>query len=178
LPTDSYGLRPSEAAVLVAISRGIDTVEAIASLLNTDKDTAKDIIETLIAKGLVREHVEGRIIKRRRLILTDKGLDALPEAQKILSQAATVAKEYAERKEIPPTWPWSPAELFLILPVLDMLGLLPIGLLMLEAVEASAREIDEYVNDEEEDLAEDDIDDWESGDIDMDIGVDDGIDVF
>ncbi|BEP16756.1 hypothetical protein PYJP_01080 [Pyrofollis japonicus] len=177
MPTDSYGLRPSEAAVLVAISRGIDTAEAIASLLNTDKNTAKNIIETLIAKGLVKEVVEGRIIKRRRLVLTEKGLDALPEAQKILSQAATVAKEYAERKEVPPAWPWSPAELFLVLPVLDMLGLLPLGFLALEAVDASMHEVDEYSDDEEEDLAEDDIDDWESGDIDMDIGIDDGIDV-
>ena len=118
-------LKPSEAAVLLAISNGIDSLEAIARVLNTSKDTVRQIVEELEAKGLVEIHEEGRIIKRRRLRLTRQGLDALAEARRQLDKLLEAYQHYRREKMLPPSWSWGLDEFLLALPLLALLGIVP-----------------------------------------------------
>ncbi len=87
---DDGGLTAAEAAVLLAVAAGADTVEKIAGLLNADPAAVKRVAERLAARGYLEEKTERRllVLKRRRIVLTEKGLDALPEARRLLLHAA------------------------------------------------------------------------------------------
>ncbi len=151
-------LRPSEAAVLLAISSGIDTVDAIARALNTSKETVEQIVEGLEAKGLVERREEGRIIKRRRLRLTRQGLDAVAEARRQLDKLLEAYQHYRREKVLPPSWVWGLDEFLLALPLLALLGMVPaIEIVELLGAATEAGEVGEVEDYEGEDY--DDIDD-------------------
>ncbi|HID41304.1 MAG TPA: MarR family transcriptional regulator, partial [Pyrodictium sp.] len=63
------GLTPSQAAVLLAVHRGIDTVDALAKALRVSREVVEGIVEELKAAGLLEEYRSGLILKRRRLRL-------------------------------------------------------------------------------------------------------------
>ena len=117
------GLRPSEAAVLLAISNGIDTVDAIARALNASRETVRRIVEDLAARGLVEVRREGRIIRKEKLRLTRMGLDSLGEARRQLQELVEAYKHYRESRALPPTWRWGLDEFMLVLPLLAVLGI-------------------------------------------------------
>ncbi len=150
-------LRPSEVAVLLAISNGIDTVDAIARALNTSKEVVEQIVEELEAKGLVERRVEGRIIKRRRLVLTRQGLDAAAEARRQLDKLLEAYQHYRREGVLPPSWAWGLEEFLLALPLLALLGMVP-AIEIAELLEAPSetRDVEDYG---EEDYDEID-DDW------------------
>ena len=87
---DDGGLTAAEAAVLLAVAAGADTVEKIAGLLNADPEAVKRVVERLASRGYLEERTERRllVLRRRRIVLTEKGLDALPEARRLLLHAA------------------------------------------------------------------------------------------
>jgi len=164
-------LTPAEAAALLAIHAGARNVDEVASLLNTDTDTARRLVERLRSKGLV-EVEERRLlfIKRRRLRLTEKGLEAIPEARRILLETITgqetsashVGGKGAEttQPQQPPTGPPEQALplSMALLPLLLSLGLLGV------AVAATAEEPGEAddIHDMEEhtDIIQYDPEDW------------------
>ncbi len=153
-------LRPSEAAVLLAISNGIDTVDAVARALNTSKETVEQIVEELEAKGLIERHEEGRIIKRMRLRLTRQGLDAVAEARRQLDKLLEAYQHYRREKVLPPSWVWGLDEFLLALPLLALLGIVPaIEIVELLGAATEAREVGEVEGYEGEDYDEID-DDW------------------
>ena len=90
------GLSYSEALALVLIHRGVDTVRDLARAMDLDPREVEEIVGSLETKGLVERVVEGRILKRERLRLTRRGLDAVPEAMRLLREAAAMAREAAE----------------------------------------------------------------------------------
>ena len=118
------GLSYSEALALVLIYRGVDTVSGLAGAMRLDPREVEEIVAGLEAKGLVERRVEGRILRRERLRLTRKGLDAVPEAMGLLREVAERAREAAEaarRGE-----PVGVDEALLpVLPGLVLLGMLP-----------------------------------------------------
>ena len=118
------GLTPSQAAVLLAIHRGLDTVDAIAKALRVSREVVESIIEELKAAGLVEEYQGGLILRRRKLRLTRQGLDTVPEAMRLMEHAAVAAKKLLQEQRLPGDWRWSPQELLLAVPLLPMLGLL------------------------------------------------------
>jgi len=149
----SVNLKPSEAAVLLAISNGIDSLEAIARALNVSKDTARQIIEELEAKGLVEVHEEGRIIRRKRLRLTRQGLDALAEARRQLDELLEAYRHYRKEKMLPPSWSWGLDEFLLALPLLALLGIVP-AVEIIELLGNMAMESSDIMDYEEEDYDE------------------------
>ncbi|BES82822.1 helix-turn-helix domain-containing protein [Pyrodictium abyssi] len=118
------GLTPSQAAVLLAVHRGIDTVEGLAKALRVSREVVERIVEELKAAGLLEEYRSGLILKRRRLRLTRQGLDAVPEAMRLMEHAAVAAKKLLQEQRLPEDWSWGPRELLLAAPLLPMLGLL------------------------------------------------------
>jgi len=118
------GLTPSQAAVLLAVHRGIDTVDALAKALRVSREVVEKIVEELKAAGLLEEYRSGLILKRRRLRLTRQGLDAVPEAMRLMEHAAAAAKKLLQEQRLPEDWSWGPRELLLAVPLLPMLGLL------------------------------------------------------
>ena len=149
-------LRPSEAAVLLAISNGIDTVDAVARALNTSKETVEQIVGELEAKGLVERHEEGRIIKRRKLRLTRQGLDALAEARRQLDKLLEAYQHYRREKALPTSWVWGLDEFLLALPLLALLGIVPaIEIIELLGAATEAEDIVDY-----EEAYDDMDDDW------------------
>ena len=118
------GLTPSQAAVLLAVHRGLDTVEAIARVLRVSREVVESIVEELKAAGLLEEYRSGLILKRRRLRLTRRGLDAVPEAMRLMEPAAAAAKRLLQEQRLPEDWRWGSRELLLAAPLLPMLGLL------------------------------------------------------
>jgi DNA-binding MarR family transcriptional regulator len=116
-----------EAAVLTAIAEGVDTVEGIAELLKVSREDAEALVEQLKAKGLIVEEEKRLLfIRRRRLRLTRAGLEALEQARRMLSEAASRVREAAERARVEgqPFEMLVPDEVLLILPVLEMAGLI------------------------------------------------------
>ena len=155
--SSSVDLRPREAAVILAISKGIDTVDALAKALNTGKEAVEQVVEELKSRGLVEEVVEGKIIKRRRLCLTALGLDALVEAQKRINDLVKAYEHYREARTLPPSWPWGLEEFLTALPLLTILGLVPATeVLALLAADAAELLYDEEAYEEAGDEAEDD----------------------
>ncbi|KSW11592.1 hypothetical protein CF15_01805 [Pyrodictium occultum] len=127
------GLTPSQAAVLLAVYRGVDRVEELARALRLPRETVEDIVGELEAMGMLEEYRSGLIFKRRRLRLTRRGLDAVPEAMRLMEHAAQAAKRLVEarlarqearRLEAPADAGLPEEELLAIAPLLPMLGLL------------------------------------------------------
>ena len=130
------GLSPSEAAVLLAVHQGASTPREIARLLNASEEAVERIVERLVSRRLLEWREERRllILRRRRLALTELGLEALPEAQETLQRMLLRAKQPAARPEKegeqtrprpePPVAPFAAAELAAILPMLIGIGLI------------------------------------------------------
>ncbi len=92
-------LTPAEAAALLAIHAGARDEKEVASMLNTDVETARRLVERLRSRGLV-EVEERRIlfIRRRRLRLTEKGLEAIPEARRVLLETVAARSARSEAR--------------------------------------------------------------------------------
>ncbi|WP_460124316.1 MarR family transcriptional regulator [Stetteria hydrogenophila] len=119
------GLTYSEAAALLVIHRGVDTVKGVAEALQVSTSEAERIVASLEAKGLVERVRKGLIFKRERLRLTKRGLDAVPEALEILKRASEAAVKAAEEarsgREAPPLEP----DILAVLPAMAFLNLIP-----------------------------------------------------
>ncbi len=126
-------MEPLEAAVLLAVSKGVNTVENLALLLNVDKEELGRVVEGLVAKGLLNVQVKGLIFKRKVLTLTRAGYNLLPEASKKVKEIAEKAREVVRKvreqglsreEAYGLLTPYMP-----VLPLLVWLGLLPTWLL-------------------------------------------------
>lgn len=83
-----------EEAVLVAIAKGANTVDSIASVLRARKSDVERALGELVAKGLVRVEEKGWwVFKRRVLALTRKGFEASNRAYEKLVDLASRIKE-------------------------------------------------------------------------------------
>jgi DNA-binding MarR family transcriptional regulator len=114
-----------EAAVLVAIAEGVDTIDGIAELLRISREDAEALVDQLKAKGLVVEEERKLLfIHKKRLRLTRKGLEALEQARNMLKEAAGKVKEATEKASIEgkPFEILLTDDILLILPVLEMVG--------------------------------------------------------
>ncbi len=80
-----------EAAVLAAIFRGLDTVDALRKVINVDKNVLESVLNKLIAEGLVSVELRGILFKKPRLRLTRKGIEYVEKAFEKLKQVATKA---------------------------------------------------------------------------------------
>ncbi|RUM47533.1 MAG: hypothetical protein DSY37_02135 [Hyperthermus sp.] len=83
------GLDAGEALVLLAVARGVDTPGKIAGFFNASKRVVDSIIARLKRHGLLAEE---RKFLRRRLVLTERGLELLPEAQRLVVHTVRAAK--------------------------------------------------------------------------------------
>lgn len=129
-------LSPSEAVVLLAVHQGASTPREIARLLNASEKAVEKIVARLVNRGLLEWREERRFLflRRRRLALTELGLEALPEAQETLQRMLLGAKPAprpgGEKKQEepqhtePPMAPLAAMELAAILPMLLGIGLL------------------------------------------------------
>lgn len=178
------GLTPSQAAVLLAVHRGIDTVEGLAKALRVSREAVEGIVGELKAAGLLEEYRSGLILKRRRLRLTRQGLDAVPEAMRLMEHAAAAARKLLREQRLPEDWSWSPRELLLAAPLLPMLGLLTaMEAMMLLSVLAGLALADglAWTGGWGGEPGEDAVDDGDGGDLDggeLDSGLDDvGLDL-
>ncbi len=133
------GLTPVEAAVLVAVARGARTVEEIANLLNLDPRDVQEVVDKLVARGLLAKRKRKILfITRDEIRLTRKGYDALPSAEEKLRRVAEKLREAAQAaraaredgQPIPPSYALT-EEMLLIAPLLVTLGLLPAAILTL-----------------------------------------------
>jgi len=129
-------MRLLEAAILVALAKGVETSDKLAELLKADKDSISKILEELEAKGLVKRDVKGFIFKKTVYRLTEKGYEMLEEATRRLKDAAKELEELGKRLEkehqIVETISSSRedfAELITIAPLLSWLGLLDVALM-------------------------------------------------
>ena len=97
---NSYGLTAAEAAVLLAVASGATSVDEVAELLNVSRRDVEGIVERLVSMGyLAWERGRGLLRWRRRLRLTEKGLETLPEARRLLEHVAeTVKRSLRERR--------------------------------------------------------------------------------
>jgi len=112
----------AEAAALLAVNAGARSEKEVAMLLNTDEATARRLVERLRSKGLLE--VEERrllVLRRRRLRLTEKGLEAVPEARRLLAASLAAGPHAPAAPEAQPPSPFQP--LTLLLPVLLGVGL-------------------------------------------------------
>ncbi|ABM81348.1 MarR family transcriptional regulator [Hyperthermus butylicus] len=192
------GLTAAEAAVLLAVHRGFDTVESIARLLNTSRETVESIIEKLKSRGLVEEYTTGFIIKRRRIRLTEHGLNAVPEAMRLLEHAAEAARRIASQlsevhsseavlQPASRTGYLAPGlalmDLLFVLPMLQTLGLIGLGeaVLLSQLLSSEEQDHEEHVGVEGyEDYEGGEYGDYEGGDtgVDVDAGFDADYDGF
>lgn len=77
-----------EALVVKAVLEGSGTRQAVVERLRSiDPREVEEAIDRLIAGGYLKEVEEGRIFKRRRLVLTRRGLERLAEAKRLLEAA-------------------------------------------------------------------------------------------
>lgn len=113
----------SEAVVLMLIHKGLSTVKEVASALRISVDEASRIISSLEARGLI-ERVRGGLLRREKLRLTRKGLDAIPEASEMLRRASAAAIRAAEQAKAG-SKPAVDEEVLFALPALMFLGLVP-----------------------------------------------------
>ncbi len=136
-------LTPVEAAVLVAVARGARTTEEIARLLNLDSRDVQEVVDRLVARGLLaRRKRKILFITREEIRLTRRGYDALPSAEEKLRdvaeklrKAAQAARVNREAQPVPPHYTLT-EEMLLVTPLLVTMGLLPAAILaMLEEVE-------------------------------------------
>ena len=176
------GLSAAEAAVLLAVHRGARTPGEIAELLNASREDVERILERLEARGLVKLVERRRLLWRRReAVLTEKGLEAIPEAERLLVHAAEAARRAVEASRRGSGSAAAPAGAQVaaplafdapwLLPALVALGFLEASLLPLLVAEAAADAVawqewgwDEHV---EDDSGEDDLGGG---------GLDDGVD--
>ncbi|HIC99335.1 MAG TPA: hypothetical protein EYP08_06840 [Pyrodictiaceae archaeon] len=130
-------MRLLEAAVLVAIAKGIETLDELAELLRVDRDSIVKVLEQLEAKGLVKKERKGLIFKKTVYRLTQEGYEVLEEANRKLREAAKeleevgkrLEKEHIEASKTAPLPREGLAELIAIAPLLSWLGLLDIALM-------------------------------------------------
>ncbi len=126
---ESDSRRLLEALVVKAVLDGYDTRSAVVERLRSiDPRDVEEAIDRLLAEGALREVEEGLIFKRRRLVVTRRGLERLGEARRLL--------EEARRGRI--TLDVDPGLLALALSML--LGVVLVGEALEEAVEASGDE--------------------------------------
>ena len=174
------GLSPLEAAVLVAVARGARTPGEIARILNVSEEDVERVVDRLVAKGLLAR-VKKKIlfVRRVELRLTEKGYNALPEAERVLREAAERLRRAAEAlRDSRIATPYNPAyaalapgeELLLVAPMLAWLGLLPAATLAaLEAIEHIGSEAG-WHDSEANDAGEGDDDDGYEVEVEVDDG--------
>ncbi|AEM39334.1 hypothetical protein Pyrfu_1476 [Pyrolobus fumarii 1A] len=177
-------LSPLEAAILVAVARGVDDPREIAKLFNTRVEDVEDAIKRLAMRGLL-EVEEKRILflKRRRIRLTGKGLELVPEATRVLEKLANTIRAGIEAvRGAPPSsvdrqeeaYPALPADFAMLVPFLVWMGLLPATLvatasLVQEEVQGSTVEDS---GDGEDEGYEVEVEDYSNGDV---AGFDEGL---
>ena len=113
----------SEAVVLLLIYKGVTSVKGIARALRVSQAEAERIVRSLEAKGLVR--VERGFLGRTRVRLTQEGLDAIPEASRLVEEARRAILDAAERARDHGEPPVLDAGILSLTPALLFLGLLP-----------------------------------------------------
>ncbi len=119
-----------EASILVAVYRGVNTLDSLKELFNSvDPRVIEATLLKLESMGLLRRERRGFIRKKTVYVLTQSGVEKLEEALSILRDASEKAKAKIESAEargrIEDYAPILGAELFGILPLLLMLGFLP-----------------------------------------------------
>jgi len=119
-----------EAGILAAVYRGVNTLGALKEMFNTvDPKVVEATVLKLESKGLISRKQKGFLRKRTVYILTQRGVDALDQALKMLREASEAAKSKIEAagasRGIDDYAPLLGAELFSILPLLLFLGFLP-----------------------------------------------------
>ena len=122
-PRLGYG----EAVVLLLIYRGVTSLKGIARALRVSQAEAERIVRSLEAKGMVR--VERGFLGRARVRLTPEGLDAIPEASRLVEEARRAIIEAAEKAREHGEPPVLDAGILSLTPALLFLGLLPAWIL-------------------------------------------------
>lgn len=89
--TSELGLTPVQFAILLAVSDfpAIDATR-IAELLSIDKTTIGDIVQRLVAKGLLRREASAKDKRSKKIDITEEGMQAVDQV--ILVRAA-IAEE-------------------------------------------------------------------------------------
>jgi len=148
------GLEPFEAAVLVAVARGLKSVDEIAEVLNTRVEDVERVVERLIARGLLaRVEKRGILGRRVELRLTEKGYNMLPMALRILED---IGKRVRKRLEEGKRRASASGGVVItgvadavLLPFLVWLGLVPLELLLVQDVANMVTSIVDDENDDE-----------------------------
>ncbi len=149
-----------ESGVLVAIYSGADTLDKLERMFPTlDREALQQTLHSLEARGLLRREQRGLLFKKEVYKLTPAGANYLDQAQEKLQQAAREARERLStaaptREEMPTVL----GDLYLLLPLLLFLGLLPPTLVAPEA---------QAFGEGEEDLGEEAGEDLEAGEADI-----------
>jgi len=115
------GLSYGEALALLLIHRGVDSVGGLSRALGVSREEAEEIVRGLESRGLVR--VE-RGLLGGRIRLTRAGLDALPEAARVVGEVRGALVGAAERARAGEPVDVD-AGLLALAPALAFLGLLP-----------------------------------------------------
>ncbi len=145
-----------ESGVLVAIYSGADTLDKLERMFPTlDREALQQTLHSLEARGLLRREQRGLLFKKEVYKLTPAGANYLDQAQEKLQQAAREAREKLStaaptREEMPTVL----GDLYLLLPLLLFLGLLPPTLVA-------------FSGEGEEDLGEEAGEDLEAGEADI-----------
>ncbi len=125
----------SEAVALLLVHSGVDSVKGLARLLGVSEEEAWSIVRGLEARGLVR--VERRFLGGARVRLTRRGLDALPEAARLVEEVRGALLRAAEARRAPDApEPALDPGLLALAPALAFLGLLPAWVLAVLAAGA------------------------------------------
>jgi DNA-binding HxlR family transcriptional regulator len=120
------GLGYLESSILVAVSRGINTLGELSGLFRgVDPKVLEASLRSLEASGYLRSELRGFIFKKRVYTLTEKGARALDEAARNVEKASIEARRLAREGRRVDEWP---VELAWILPLLLWLGLIDLAL--------------------------------------------------
>ncbi len=150
-----------ESGILVAIYSGSDSLDKLERMFPTlDREALQQTLHSLEARGLLKREQRGLLFKKEVYKLTPAGVKHLDQAQEKLHQAAQEARERLSttappREEMPTVL----GDLYLLLPLLLFLGLLPPTLAAPEAQAIS--------EEEGEDLGEEAGEDLEAGEADI-----------
>ncbi len=130
-----------DSAILVAIANGVNTVDALEEVLKGfSREAIENKLAQLEARGLVRRRRKGLIIKREVYELTEEGARLLDKAYEKLREAAKVARELAERQtdksKLPENLGVPVDEVYPLISLLTLLGMLDAALLPLLLAEA------------------------------------------
>ncbi len=168
-------LEPLEAAVLVAVSRGLKTVKEIARALNVHPSDVEKVVERLVSKGLLCRRRKGWLRRRVELCLSGKGYNVLPAAISILENIARRIREArlkpgSGHEEVTQHEVTLLDTSMFLLPFLVWLGLLPLELLSIEeALEDSTHTAEGWSGDAREGFIEESRDESQEWDMDIEI---------